>query len=62
MYVLSVSVPISWNCLTLERCIVVDIGAVGDSKKGWICDCGKWVKGVDRFHKNFVFGGRFVYY
>jgi len=46
----------SWRCKVLEKStgrkwfVVCIDDAVSDSKWGWICDCGCWTFGDDKFH------------
>jgi len=52
-----VKCPIKWFCKALNKKIVVSKEAVY-RKDGWICDCGRFVKGVDVVHKDVLFGKR----
>ena len=38
------------KCGMEKRLIVCSSGAIPDKHLGWICDCGRWVKGYDRLH------------
>lgn len=64
-----VFVPIKWYCVHLKRVcpydskvrksVVVFSDAVYNIKYGWICDCGKWVRGNSKYHRVLLWGYRF---
>lgn len=55
-------VLIEWDCLILHKTIRAFDEAVARGDLGWLCDCGHWVSGSDRYHVVHDFGVRCVFY
>ena len=58
LFVYSVKCPIRWYCRVTKRYVEVSEDSVYSVLYGWICDCGVWIKGVDKFHSSFIYGER----
>ena len=60
-------VIVAWLCKTLTKkfhkryFINVDKIAVYNSDNGWLCDCGLWTTGDDRYHVPIEKDKRIVY-
>ena len=52
--------PVKWYCENLDKEIIASEDAVF-SDYGWICDCGKFVKGQDKRHNVILYGLRSIY-
>ena len=54
----SFNCPVRWRCLSLDQTVTVGPTAAYDISNGWICDCGKRVKGDDVGHEVLIYGLR----
>jgi hypothetical protein len=53
-----VKCPVVWDCFSTGERTTVELYAIYNIEKGWLCSCGKWVKENDSVHDIVLYGIR----
>ena len=50
--VVKIKVPVRWFCKNIWYEIKIGVNAeICSIDRGWVCDCGEWIKSNDQNHK-----------